>query len=150
MNPELVYSVTNIAALAAWVVLVCYPLRREPILFAARSVAAVLSMVYVVLLARSLSEGGAPDFTTLAGVSALFAQPDHAVVGWLTTSRSISGWGRGRSRKRRGADCPTSWCCPAWRSLSSSDLWGSWPSSLSARVGVCAGRRPSDGQAIPP
>lgn len=82
MNPELVYSVTNIAALAAWLVLVGYPLRREPILIAARSVAAVLSAVYVVLLARGLSEGGAPDFTTLAGVSALFAQPGHAVVGW--------------------------------------------------------------------
>lgn len=82
MNPELVYSVTNIAALAAWLVLVGYPLRREPILIAARSVAAVLSAVYVVLLARGVSEGGAPNFATLAGVSALFAQPGHAVVGW--------------------------------------------------------------------
>ena len=82
MNPELVYSVTNIAALAAWLVLVCYPLRREPILVAARTVAAVLSVVYVVLLARSLSEGGAPDFSTLAAVSVLFAHPGHAVMGW--------------------------------------------------------------------
>ena len=82
MNPELVYSVTNIAALAAWLVLVCYPLRREPILVAARSVATVLSVVYVVLLARSLSEGGAPDFSTLAAVSTLFAHPGHAVMGW--------------------------------------------------------------------
>lgn len=82
MNPELVYSVTNIAALAAWLVLVCYPLRREPILVAARTVAAVLSVVYVVLLARSLSEGGAPDFSTLAAVSTLFAHPGHAVMGW--------------------------------------------------------------------
>lgn len=82
MNPELVYSVTNIAALAAWLVLVCYPLRREPILVAARTVAAVLSVVYVVLLARSLSEGDAPDFSTLAAVSALFAHPGHAVMGW--------------------------------------------------------------------
>lgn len=82
MNPELVYSVTNIAALAAWLVLVCYPLRREPILVAARTVAAVLSVVYVALLARSLSEGGAPDFSTLAAVSALFAHPGHAVMGW--------------------------------------------------------------------
>lgn len=136
MNPELVFSVTNIAALAAWVVLVCYPLRREPIVLAARGVAAALSVVYVVLLARGLSEGGAPDFTTLAGVSALFAKPEHAVLGWthyLAFDLWVGTWAVEEAARRR---LPYLLVLPC---LALTFLVG--PVGLVVFLGLCAGWR---------
>lgn len=83
MNPELIFHAGNSAALLAWVVLACAPLRREPILFAARAMSAALAVVYLVLFTGLLTGGEPPDFSTLADIAAGFAQPSHALVGWI-------------------------------------------------------------------
>ena len=88
MSPEQIFSITNFAALPAWAALALAPLARDRLVLFARGIATLLGLAYTVTLASNLfggaaGSGGMPDFTTLPGVMALFAQPTGMTVGWI-------------------------------------------------------------------
>jgi Domain of unknown function (DUF4281) len=91
MNWETVFSLVNGWALLAWLLLAFAP--RKPLVLSAVMYlgVALLCLVYTVLIVGLLSggidggpggSGGSPDFTTLAGVMALFDTPGGATLGW--------------------------------------------------------------------
>ncbi|QJQ33291.1 DUF4281 domain-containing protein [Sphingomonas lacunae] len=87
---ETLFSLTNGWAMVGWVILAFLP--RKPFLlsFVLYLVVALLCLVYAVALAGLVSGqldagGGTPgtmDFTSLAGVMALFDSKGGAVIGW--------------------------------------------------------------------
>lgn len=92
MNWEMIFGIANAWALLGWLVLAFAP-RREvvvPFLFFAGSVllAFLYASLIIPLMAGWLPDGGPvgrppADFTTLAGVMALFDSPGGATIGWI-------------------------------------------------------------------
>jgi hypothetical protein len=94
MTAERLFSILNPIALVGWVLLVLFPKKPWASHVVPVVIPAVLSAVYAVLVATSLpgSEGG---FSSLAGVSALFANPWALLAGWthyLAFDLFIGGW----------------------------------------------------------
>ena len=83
MDPHRIFSIVNLAALAAWIVLLFAPLARDRIVLAARVMAVALAASYLVFLGISLSGGSPPDFGSLDGVMALLGRPEGALIGWI-------------------------------------------------------------------
>lgn len=83
-----VFQAVNTVALLLWLILVLAP--RWPGVIGQLRIAGAggLSLFYVVLVAIALTGGGggrpgpAPDFTTIAGVRAIFASDGGVVTGW--------------------------------------------------------------------
>ena len=90
MSWETIFSLTNGWAMVGWFILAFLP--RKPFLmtFVLYLVIALLCLVYAIMLGGIVSGhldagGGSPgtmDFTTLAGVMALFDSKGGSVVGW--------------------------------------------------------------------
>lgn len=86
---QAVFSLANLLAMAAWVILILLP--RKPFLLSLVLYAGVglLSMVYAVSVVGTMTGlidggGGDPvDFTTMEGVAAIFSSPGGIVVGWV-------------------------------------------------------------------
>lgn len=85
------FALTNLWAMLAWVLLVFFP--RKPLTYSACLYlgVALLCLIYAVcfalLLSASVDPGGqpgagAPGFTTIAGVRALFMSDAGVVIGW--------------------------------------------------------------------
>ena len=94
MNPEQIFSILNLTALAAWVLLILLPRVRWVTHVVPVVVPVALAVVYVALLAASLgkAEGG---FSSLAAVRALFDNPLALLAGWahyLAFDLFIGGW----------------------------------------------------------
>ena len=86
---NMIFAAVNALALLAWLVLVFAP-RRAWLISALRiGVAGVLAALYVVLVITALTigfgdtDGPRPDFSTIAGVRAIFATDGGAVTGWI-------------------------------------------------------------------
>jgi hypothetical protein len=81
MTPDTVFSIGNLVALSAWIVLAIAPRRRWTHLVVAM-VPMLLSGVYVVIIAAAWkgSQGG---FSSLTEVSTLFANPWLLLAGWI-------------------------------------------------------------------
>lgn len=83
-----VFQAVNTVALLLWLILVLAP--RWPGVIGQLRIAGAggLSLFYVVLVAIALTvgfggrPGSAPDFTTIAGVRAIFASDGGVVTGW--------------------------------------------------------------------
>ena len=89
--------------MAAWLALVLLPRVRWTATLLPVALPALLAVVYAVLVAATLgrSDGG---FSSLAGVSALFANPWILLAGWthyLAFDLFIGGW-EVRDAQRRG------------------------------------------------
>ncbi len=83
MTPNSLFSLVNLIALCAWVLLALAPRRRWVIdIVAGLAVPALLAAVYIALIATnwSNSSGG---FSTLAKVAELFANPWLLLAGWV-------------------------------------------------------------------
>ena len=86
MTPEQVFSIANLIAIVAWIMLVILPGQRwvtdivtsvvTPLAFA---------LAYVVIVATTIdpASGGGGGFLTLAGVAALFSNPWMLLAGWI-------------------------------------------------------------------
>lgn len=85
MTVDRLFDIANLVAMIGWLALLAAPLRRPFSIVFARVVGVVLAVTYAVLLGRSLLAVGAGDvdFTTLAGVTSLFARPEAVLVGWV-------------------------------------------------------------------
>lgn len=84
------FSFVNLAAMAAWVLLIVFP-RKDLVLAAVLYLGVgMLCLVYAFCLIGILSggfdpggpAGAAVDFTTIAGVQSIFASQGGTVVGW--------------------------------------------------------------------
>ena len=55
MNAETIFSAANIGAMAGWLLLALAPLRRGPIILAARGVGVLLAVAYTALMISRIS-----------------------------------------------------------------------------------------------
>ncbi|OYY89768.1 MAG: hypothetical protein B7Y45_10900 [Sphingomonas sp. 28-66-16] len=82
------FSAVNGVALLLWLVLILAPRRFGTIGWLRLLGAGGLSLFYVVLVATALTigfgeqAGAAPDFSTIAGIRAIFASDGGVVTGW--------------------------------------------------------------------
>ena len=84
MTPEQVFSIVNLVAVAAWILLVALPRQRRvtdvvtgvivPLLFA---------LLYSAIVITTFSQGLEGGFSTLAGVATLFSNPWALLAGWV-------------------------------------------------------------------
>ena len=89
---EQIFGFANLWAMLCWVVLAFAPKREQivtPLFYAG---VGLLALTYAVLIVSLLggmigggtgSTGGTPDFTSLAGVQALFDSQGGATIGWI-------------------------------------------------------------------
>jgi Domain of unknown function (DUF4281) len=94
MTADQLFSILNLMTMAAWLPLVFLPRVRWTATLLPVVVPALLSVIYVVLVAATLprSEGG---LSSLAGVSALFDNPWALLAGWthyLAFDLFMGGW----------------------------------------------------------
>jgi hypothetical protein len=86
-NADLVFAIANWIVLAGWLALLLAPLRREALILVARSAAAGVAVIYVLLIARGLMVGpGLPEgagFSSLDGVVALLSRREAILGGWV-------------------------------------------------------------------
>ncbi len=87
MSDDALFRIANTLPLLGWVALLLAPLKREALIAAARVVAAVLAVGYLVLLSWRLASapGGfdAASFSTLGGLARAFSNPGVMLVGWV-------------------------------------------------------------------
>jgi hypothetical protein len=86
MNLETIFSVMSMLAMAGWICLALAPLRRPVLIAAARVIAALLSVAYVVLIYRGLTTPGGPEgggFDSLAKVMILLSVPATMLPAWI-------------------------------------------------------------------
>ena len=85
MTPEGIFSAANLTALAGWAVLVAGIIFNHAMLrdiLAGRLVPSLLAIVYTVLILLHWA-GSQGDFSSLAGVASLFANPWLLLAGWV-------------------------------------------------------------------
>jgi hypothetical protein len=92
MNWDMIFGLANAWALLCWLILAFAPKRAiaVPSVFFAGTVllACLYASLIIPLMAGWISDGGlagrpSADFTTLAGVMALFGSPGGATIGWI-------------------------------------------------------------------
>jgi Domain of unknown function (DUF4281) len=103
MTADQLFSILNLATMAAWLPLVFLPRLRWTATVLPLVVPSLLSVVYIVLIAAALpgSEGG---FSSLSGVAVLFGDRWALLAGWthyLAFDLFIGGW-EVRDAQRRG------------------------------------------------
>jgi hypothetical protein len=103
MTADQLFAILNLIAMTAWLPMIFLPTVRWASRVLPIVVPALLSIVYVVLVASMLaqSEGG---FSSLAGVRALFEKPWMLLAGWthyLAFDLFVGGW-EVRDAQRRG------------------------------------------------
>jgi ABA DEFICIENT 4-like len=95
MTPEQSFSVLNLVALAAWILLVVLPRqRRITDVISGVAVPAMLAAAYLALIAANW-RGSAGGFSTLADVALLFSNPWLLLAGWthyLAFDLLIGAW----------------------------------------------------------
>jgi Domain of unknown function (DUF4281) len=94
VNWELIFTITNRLALLCWLVLAFAPARDRVLPWLFYGGCGILALSYTVLIIPMMlgmidavappnAAGGAPDFTTLAGVMALFDSKGGTTIGWI-------------------------------------------------------------------
>jgi hypothetical protein len=103
MTPERLFSILNAVALVGWLPLVFLPRMRWSASIVPLVVPLVLGVVYVALVAIAMP-GSEGNFSSLAGVRALFENPWGLLAGWthyLAFDLFVGGWEL-RDAPRRG------------------------------------------------
>ncbi|PZO05238.1 MAG: DUF4281 domain-containing protein [Alphaproteobacteria bacterium] len=86
MTTDRLFDIANLIALLGWIALAFAPLARDRLVLAARVIGVALALTYAGLLIGSIAGGGMSEgggFTSLEGVTALFARPEAVLVGWV-------------------------------------------------------------------
>lgn len=86
MDLEQIFSAMSMLAMVGWLALALAPLRRPALIAAARVIAALLSVAYVILIYRGLTAPGGPEgggFDSLAKVMILLSTPAAMLPGWI-------------------------------------------------------------------
>jgi hypothetical protein len=82
MALETIFSLCMTAAALGWLALAAAPLARAPFVRAARIIAIGLALAYFIQLFTITEPVPGASFSTLAGVTALFALPGNVMLGW--------------------------------------------------------------------
>jgi hypothetical protein len=82
MTPEQLFSIANLVALVAWILLAVFPRRPAVTMVTGTAIPAVLAATYVVLVAAVWNQS-AGGFGTLADVAILFANRWLLLAGWI-------------------------------------------------------------------
>jgi Domain of unknown function (DUF4281) len=89
---EAIFGYANLWAMLCWAILAFAPRREQTVPYLFYAGCGLLALSYasliVPLMAGLIADGGpagrsSPDFTTLAGVMALFDSPGGATIGWI-------------------------------------------------------------------
>lgn len=83
MSNELVFTLVNVLALVAWVILVIFPFKTFTNQLLIGVVVTLLCITYAVLVYRMLQPADFNKFRSLAGVSSLLSEPGAALAGWI-------------------------------------------------------------------
>ena len=86
MTAEQVFSVANLVAMAAWIMLVVLPRPRWVTdIVTGVVVPLAFALAYLIIVATTIdpASGGGGGFLTLAGVAALFSNPWMLLAGWI-------------------------------------------------------------------
>jgi Domain of unknown function (DUF4281) len=95
MNWESVYSALSALAFAGWAALALAPLARNRLVMGARGVAILLALAYLYMLLFTTQPVAGGNFSTLAGVQALFSKAPNVMLGWthyLAFDLFIGSW----------------------------------------------------------
>lgn len=95
MTAEQLFSILNLVAMAGWLPMIFLPRQRWATHAVPVAVPLLLGVVYTVLVAISFGQAEGGGFSSLAGVSALFAHPLALLAGWvhyLAFDLFIGGW----------------------------------------------------------
>jgi hypothetical protein len=103
MTPNQIFSIVNVVAAGAWVLLAVWPRRR----WAANAIAgiavpALLAAVYIAIIVTKWA-GSAGGFSSLPAVATLFGNPWLLLAGWthyLAFDLLIGGWEVRDARER--------------------------------------------------
>ncbi|MBK8630530.1 MAG: DUF4281 domain-containing protein [Sphingomonadales bacterium] len=81
MQLETIFQLCQNGAMVGWLALVVAPLARERLIMAARGVALILALAYLIqfFTITEMTEGG---FSSLAGIVALFSKAGNVMMGW--------------------------------------------------------------------
>lgn len=84
MDAATLFDIANAGALVGWLLLAFSPLKRSWLVRGARAAGVLLAVLYSGLLVGAIMGGGLGegDFTSLNGVTTLFARPEGVLVGW--------------------------------------------------------------------
>lgn len=86
MTPEQVFSIANLIAIVAWIMLVILPGQRwvtDIVTSVVTPLAFAVAYVIIVMTTIDSDSGGGGGFLTLAGVAALFSDPWMLLAGWI-------------------------------------------------------------------
>ena len=104
MSPEQLFSVTNTIAVLSWLLLAVLPGRRWVTdVITGKAVPILFAVLYVAIVVATLG-GAEGSFSTLSGVSALFANPWLLLAGWvhyLAFDLLIGTWEARDARERQ-------------------------------------------------
>ena len=95
MSLETIFVWAMRLALLGWIALALAPLARGRLVLAARIVALLLCVAYIVEFPTIGAPAPGASFSTLAGIHALFAQPGNVMIGWthyLAFDLAIGSW----------------------------------------------------------
>ena len=83
MTPEHIFSIANPAAVVCWLLLALFPGRRRLTATVTGLVMPALFAVAYIAIVIAVFPGAQGSFSTLAGVTQLFANPWLLLAGWL-------------------------------------------------------------------
>lgn len=83
MNPDLIFRICNIAALASWVLLIAAPRWRLAPQIIRWGVLTLMAALYSVLIAVYFFRVEGGGFSSLAAVQTLFTSREVALAGWV-------------------------------------------------------------------
>ncbi len=83
MNPDLIFQFANTFVLIGWILLIFFPKWPHTIMMSRTFVVVPLGLLYAFLVLSSIAAFDPNQFSTLAGVKALFADDLAVVVGWI-------------------------------------------------------------------
>jgi Domain of unknown function (DUF4281) len=83
MNPDLIFRICNIAALASWVLLIAAPRWKLLPQIIRWGVLTLMAVLYSVLIAVYFFRVEGGGFSSLAAVQALFTSREVALAGWV-------------------------------------------------------------------
>lgn len=84
MSPPEVFSLTNLAAMPMWLLMIFLPKWKVTrFLIDYKVIPILLSLVYAIYIFLAIQIGGGMDFGSLSSVMALFTEENAVLAGWV-------------------------------------------------------------------
>ena len=83
MLPATVFSVCNSIALVGWIILIALPMWRSSDKFIIGIIVSLFAGIYTYYIATNIASIDMKSFSTLKGLTDLFANPLAVLIGWV-------------------------------------------------------------------